>query len=153
MGVGDRRVHRRGVSPEEARRRFAAAHVARLATADAAGRPHLVPIAFALEGDRVYSAVDAKPKRTTALRRLANVRENPAVALLVDHYEDDWTALWWVRAEGDGRVLTPESEEARHATTLLRERYPQQRAVGAVLAVDVARWSGWSARLRSAHGV
>jgi PPOX class probable F420-dependent enzyme len=134
------------VSPDEARRRFAAARVARLATAGAAGQPHLVPIAFALEDDRVYSAVDAKPKRSTALRRLANVRENPAVALLVDHYEDDWDALWWVRADGHGRVLAHDSEEARHAVALLRERYPQQRAAGDVLAVDVKRWSGWSAR-------
>ena len=134
------------MSPEEARRRFAGARVARLATADAAGQPHLVPIAFALEGDRVYSAVDAKPKRTTALRRLANVRENPAVALLVDHYDDDWDALWWARADGRGRVLDPGSEEARRAVALLHERYPQQRTTGAVLAVDVERWSGWSAR-------
>ena len=120
--------------------------MARLATADAAGRPHLVPIAFAVEDDRVYSAVDAKPKRTTALRRLANVRENPAVALLVDHYDDsDWSALWWVRADGRGRVLEPGAGEAQHAVGLLRERYPQQRAVGAVLAVDVERWTGWSA--------
>ena len=72
------------MTPEEARERFIAARVARLATADAAGRPHLVPIVFAIEGDRVYSVVDAKPKRTGALRRLANVRENPAVAVLVD---------------------------------------------------------------------
>jgi PPOX class probable F420-dependent enzyme len=135
------------VTTAEARERFAAATVARLATADSAGRPHLVPIAFAVEGDRVYSAVDAKPKRTTALRRLANVRENPAVALLVDHYDDaDWTALWWVRADGLGRVLDPEEPEAQRAIALLGERYPQQRATGAVLAVDVERWSGWSAR-------
>jgi PPOX class probable F420-dependent enzyme len=135
------------VTTAEARERFAAARVARLATADSAGRPHLVPIAFAVEGDRVYSAVDAKPKRTTALRRLANVRENPAVALLVDHYDDaDWTALWWVRADGLGRVLDPEAPEAQRAIALLGERYPQQRATGAVLAVDVERWSGWSAR-------
>jgi PPOX class probable F420-dependent enzyme len=134
------------VTPAEARRRFAAARVARLATADADGRPHLVPVVFAVDGDRVYSVVDAKPKRTTALRRLANVAENPAVALLVDHYDDaDWDALWWVRAEGRGRVLTPEAGEAALAVRLLRERYPQQQAVGAVLAVDVERWSGWSA--------
>jgi PPOX class probable F420-dependent enzyme len=82
------------VSPEEARARFAAARVARLATADAAGRPHLVPIAFAVAGDTIYSAVDAKPKRTRALRRLANVRANPAVSLLVDHWdEEDWNRL------------------------------------------------------------
>jgi PPOX class probable F420-dependent enzyme len=134
------------VSTAEARERFAAARVARLATADSAGRPHLVPIAFAVAGDHVYSAVDAKPKRTTALRRLANVRENPAVALLVDHYDDaDWTALWWVRADGRGRVLEPDAREAQQAIALLAQRYPQQRATGAVLAVDVERWSGWTA--------
>jgi PPOX class probable F420-dependent enzyme len=133
------------VSPEEARARFAAARVARLATADAAGRPHLVPIAFAVAGETIYSAVDAKPKRTRALRRLANVRENPAVALLVDHWdEDDWERLWWVRAEGTGRVLDPGDPEAVRAVEMLRERYPRQRADGAVLAVDVARWSGWT---------
>ena len=131
----------------QARQRFAAARVARLATADAAGRPHLVPVVFAVDGDRIYSAVDAKPKRTTALRRLANVAENPAVALLVDHYDDaDWGALWWVRAEGRGRVLGPGDDEATRAVALLARRYPQQRAIGSVLAVDVDRWSGWAAR-------
>jgi PPOX class probable F420-dependent enzyme len=133
------------VTPEQARERFSAARVARLATADAAGRPHLVPIVFAVNGDRVYSVVDAKPKRTGALRRLANVRENPAVALLVDHYDEDWSALWWVRAEGTARVLERDQAEARQAVALLAQRYPQQQARGAVLAVDVARWSGWSA--------
>ncbi len=133
------------MTPAEARERFAAARVARLATADAGGRPHLVPVVFAVDDDRIYSAVDAKPKRTTALRRLRNVAENPLVALLVDHYDDaDWSALWWVRAEGRGRVLGMDEEEARRATDLLRARYPQQRVVGAVLAVDVERWSGWS---------
>jgi PPOX class probable F420-dependent enzyme len=134
------------VTPAEARARFAAARVARLATADAAGRPHLVPVAFVVAGDTIYSAVDAKPKRTRALRRLANVRENPAVSLLVDHWEeDDWAALWWVRADGRGRVLDPEDPEARRAVDLLRERYPRQRDAGEVLAVEVDRWSGWAA--------
>ncbi|MBN9623365.1 MAG: TIGR03668 family PPOX class F420-dependent oxidoreductase [Actinobacteria bacterium] len=134
------------MSPAEARSRFAAARVARLATADAAGRPHLVPIAFAVAGETIYSAVDAKPKRTRALRRLANVRENPAVSLLVDHWdEEDWARLWWVRADGEGRVLDAGEPEAVRAIALLRERYPRQRADGAVLAVDVARWSGWTA--------
>jgi PPOX class probable F420-dependent enzyme len=138
------------VTAAQARERFAAARVARLATADAGGRPHLVPVVFAVEGERVYSVVDAKPKRSTALRRLANVRQNPAVALLVDHYEDpDWDALWWVRADGRGRVLEPESDEAQRAIMLLAARYPQQRATGAVLAVDVERWSGWAARQTS----
>ena len=134
------------MTSEEARRRFAAARVARLASVDNSGHPHLVPIAFAVAGDRVYSAVDAKPKRTTALRRLANVRGNPAVAVLADHYEDaDWGALWWVRADGHGRVLDPADPEARQAVALLRERYPRFEAVGEVLAIDVERWSGWSA--------
>ncbi len=134
------------MTSDQARERFAAARVARLATAGADRRPHLVPVVFAVQGDHVYSAVDAKPKRTTSLRRLANVGENPAVALLVDHYDDaDWDALWWVRADGRGRVLSPSAAESRRAVALLRERYPQQEAVGAVLAVDVERWSGWSA--------
>lgn len=131
-----------------ARRRFAAARVARLATADAAGRPHLVPMVFAVAGDTVYSAVDAKPKRTTALRRLANVAANPRVALLVDHYDEDWDALWWVRAEGAGRVLDPGVEEAREAVARLVARYAPYRErppEGPVLAVAVERWAGWAA--------
>jgi PPOX class probable F420-dependent enzyme len=134
------------VTASEARARFATGRVARLATAGASGRPHLVPIAFAVAGDTAYSAVDAKPKRTKALRRLANVRENPAVSLLVDHWdEEDWGALWWVRADGRGRVLDPTEPEARRAVEQLRERYPRQLADGEVLAVDVERWSGWAA--------
>jgi PPOX class probable F420-dependent enzyme len=134
------------MTSEEARRRFAAARVARLASVDGSGHPHLVPIAFAVDGDRIYSVVDAKPKRTTALRRLANVRGNPAVAVLADHYEDaDWSALWWVRADGHGRVLEPDDVEAPQAVALLRERYPRLEAAGEVLAIDVKRWRGWSA--------
>jgi PPOX class probable F420-dependent enzyme len=134
------------VNAAEARARFAAARVARLATADAHGRPHLVPIVFAVQRERIYSAVDAKPKRSTALRRLQNVRVNPEVSLLVDHYDEDWSRLWWARAEGIARVLEADQPEAQRAVALLQERYPQQQAVGPVLAVDVRRWSGWSAR-------
>jgi PPOX class probable F420-dependent enzyme len=136
------------VTEAEARSRFASARVARLATAGADGRPHVVPIVFALAGDTIYSAVDAKPKRTTALRRLANVRDNRRVAVLVDHYDDDWGALWWVRADGSGRILEAADDEARVAVELLAERYPQYRDEpprGPVLAIDVERWSGWSA--------
>ena len=132
------------VREAEARKRFAAARVARLATADARSRPHLVPVVFALQGDTIYSAVDAKPKRTTKLRRLANVIENPAVSLLVDHYEENWDTLWWVRAEGRGRVLEASEPEAAAAVALLQARYPQQRGAGVVLAVDVERWTGWA---------
>jgi len=134
---------------EEARRRFAAARVARLAIAGADGRPHLVPVCFALDGDTVYSAVDdVKPKATRRLRRLANVAENPAVSLLVDHYEDDWSALWWVRADGRARVFDRHAADAPAAIALLVARYSQYRDArpgGPVLAVDVERWTGWSA--------
>src|SRR3954466_5039994 len=130
----------------EARTRFAAARVARLATAGTDGRPHLVPGVFALDGDTPYTAVDdVKPKATTRLRRLANIAANPAVALLADHYEDDWSALWWVRADGTARLLDPDDEEARRARGLLAERYAQYREApppGVAIAVGVARWSG-----------
>ena len=131
----------------QALRRFATAKVARLATVDAGGQPHLVPIVFALARETIYSVVDDKPKRTTDLRRLQNVTSNPLVSVLVDHYDDaDWSALWWVRADGVARVLGDADPEARHAVRLLAERYPQQRQTGPVLAVDVERWSSWSAR-------
>jgi PPOX class probable F420-dependent enzyme len=133
----------------EARRRFAAARVARLATADATGRPHLVPFVFALDGDTVYSAVDHKPKRTTALRRLANIAENPAVAVLADHYDDaEWANLWWVRGDGTGRLVQPRSEEERRAVALLQDRYApyvERPPSGPVLAVEIRWWSGWAA--------
>ena len=101
-----------------------------------------MPVTFAVDGDVVYSAVDAKPKRSTSLKRLANVAANPAVALLVDHYADDWNELWWVRADGTGRVVDPEGVRA---LSLLADRYPRFAARGPVLAVDVRRWSGWAA--------
>jgi PPOX class probable F420-dependent enzyme len=130
-----------------ARERFAAARVARLATIAPGGAPHLVPIVFALAADTIYSAVDAKPKRTAALARLRHVAAEPAVCVLADHYEEDWSALWWVRADGSGRVLDAPADEreATDALALLADRYPQQTVTGAVLAVDVTRWSGWSA--------
>jgi PPOX class probable F420-dependent enzyme len=133
------------MTPAQARERFAAARVARLATASADGRPHLVPIVFAMQGNRVYSAVDAKPKRTRNLRRLTNVAENPAVSLLVDEYSEDWDALWWVRGDGRGRVLAADDPEAVDAVALLAGRYPQQHGAGVVLAVDVDHWTGWAA--------
>lgn len=129
---------------EWARERFRAARVARLATADEHGRPHLVPIVFAVDGSMIYSAVDAKPKSSTALRRLANIAANPQVSLLVDHYDDEWTQLWWARVDGRARVLA----EGGAAVGLLAQRYPQYRDVppaGPFIAIEVERWSGWSA--------
>ena len=136
------------MTDEQARRRFAAATLAHLATADERGRPHLVPFVFVVRGETIYSAVDAKPKRTTSLRRLANVAANPHVSALVDHYSEDWDSLWWVRADGLGRVLDAAGAEARDALGLLTARYHQHRHQppgGPVLAIDVERWSGWSA--------
>ncbi|MEA2246198.1 MAG: hypothetical protein QOH46_727 [Solirubrobacteraceae bacterium] len=136
------------MEPSDARARFAAARVARLATASAEGRPHVVPVVFALDGDTLYSAVDWKPKRTQRLRRLANIASNPAVALLVDHYDEDWSALWWARADGIARLLEGADPAAGPARELLAARYPQYREAppaGTVVAVDVARWSGWAA--------
>lgn len=146
------------MTDEEVRRRFVKARIARLATTDVDGRPHLVPMVFALasekdtgkarSGDTIYSAVDAKPKRSTSLRRLANIAANPHVAVLVDHYEEDWPALWWVRADGRGRILDADEPEGRDAIALLLARYPQYRHQppgGPVVAIDVARWSHWSA--------
>jgi PPOX class probable F420-dependent enzyme len=140
------------VTPYEARQRFSAARVAHLATVDVAGRPHIVPVTFAVDGDIVYSAVDAKPKRSTTLKRLANIAANPAVALLVDHYADDWDELWWVRADGTGRVVDPEDPEGVRALSLLADRYPRFAARGAVFAVDVHRWSGWAASAATEEG-
>jgi PPOX class probable F420-dependent enzyme len=138
------------VDAPEARRRFAAATVARLATADASGRPHLVPITFALlEDDILVSAVDHKPKRTTALRRLANIELNPQVALLADQYSEDWTRLWWVRADGLARVVAPDQEAPlrRSALRALAERYRQygdRPPEGPLVVINVTGWSGWS---------
>jgi PPOX class probable F420-dependent enzyme len=136
------------MAADEAVRRFAAARVARLATVDAAGRPHLVPLVFALVDGVVHSAVDAKPKRSAALRRLANIAAQPHVSLLVDHYADDWSTLWWVRADGCAELLPVGGPDERRALRALTARYPQYAAQpppGPVIAVRVRRWSGWQA--------
>ena len=134
------------LGPDESRRRFKAARVVRLATSDAHGRPHAVPVTFALDGETLYFAVDHKPKRTHDLRRLRNISENPQVALVADDYADDWTTLWWTRADGHAAVIGDDSERA-HALGMLQAKYPQYREQppdGPVVAVTVTRWSGWS---------
>jgi PPOX class probable F420-dependent enzyme len=126
--------------------RLIAARVARLATTDPDGRPHLVPIVFAVEGDTLYSAVDRKPKRSQTLRRIENARVRPDVTVLVDHYEEDWGRLWWIRLRGRARVLD-EGDERERALALLADKYPQYRAEppdGPVLAVDVAETREWA---------
>lgn len=143
----------------DARRRFAGVRVARLATVSPDGRPHVVPFTFALGSrargagsgpeDHIYSAVDAKPKSTNDLRRLRNIRANPRVAVLADHYEDDWDGLWWVRADGQAAILDDPVTMAP-ALALLAGRYPQYREhppAGPVISIHVDRWTGWTARL------
>jgi PPOX class probable F420-dependent enzyme len=127
--------------------RLTAARVARLATTDPDGRPHLVPIVFAVEGDTLYTAVDKKPKRSTTLRRIENARARPDVTVLVDHYEENWEKLWWIRLRGRARVLDA-GEERERALGLLQAKYPQYREEppdGPVLAVDIIERREWSA--------
>ena len=127
--------------------RIAAARVARVATIDPDGRAHLVPIVFAVDGDTLYSAVDRKPKRSSKLRRIENARARPDVTVLVDHYDDDWSRLWWIRLRGRARVLEAGDERER-ALKLLGEKYPQYRDEppdGPVLAVDVTEVREWRA--------
>lgn len=130
---------------------LAEARVARLATVGADGAPHVVPCCFAVDGDRLYSVVDGKPKSTNALRRLDNVAANQNVSLVVDHYEDDWTELWWVRVDATAAVIGEGSGDTRTerviALGLLAEKYPQYRVdppVGAVLRLDISRLVGWA---------
>lgn len=134
------------LSEAESRERFGAARVARLATADGAGVPHLVPFTFAVAGDLVFHAVDHKPKRSADLKRIRNIRANARVSALADHYGEDWSALWWVRVDGVAEVW--EDDAARDAPLrLLAEKYPQyadRPPAGPVIAIRVVRWTGWS---------
>jgi PPOX class probable F420-dependent enzyme len=137
------------VDAAEARELLSLARVARLATADSEDQPHLVAITFAVDGDSIVSAVDHKPKRTTRLRRLANIEANPRVSVLADHYEDDWSKLWWARADGLARAVEPGTDEHYRAVTLLAGRYEQydeHRPDGPAIVISVSRWSGWRAR-------
>jgi PPOX class probable F420-dependent enzyme len=135
------------LASDEARRRFAAARVARLATVSAQGYPHVVPCTFAVDGELVYSAVDSKPKSTTNLQRLRNIAANPHVAIVTDHYADDWSVLWWVRADGQATVIE-DAREMAAPISLLAARYRQYVTSppgGPVIAIRVGRWTGWSA--------
>jgi PPOX class probable F420-dependent enzyme len=129
------------------RRLVEAARVGRLATVSADHRPHAVPVCYALRDQVVYSAVDHKPKRHRRLRRLANLRATGQACLLVDEYREDWSALWWVRVDGHGRVVDAPAEADR-ARAVLADKYPQYREwppEGPVIALEVTGWSGWSA--------
>jgi PPOX class probable F420-dependent enzyme len=135
------------MNEEEARARFSTGRVARLATIRPDGAPHLVPVVFVVEGDTVWLMVDEKPKRHRRLQRLINVRAEPRVSLLVDAYDEDWSRLWWVRADGRAQIVG-EGPNLERALDLLLDRYPQEREqppIGPALAVEVERWRGWSA--------
>lgn len=122
------------------------ARVGRLATVRGDGTPHLVPICFAVVGDTVVSAVDEKPKTTRRLQRLANVEANPAVTLLVDHYDEEWSEVWWARVDGRARVVE-DGPERNAAVAALRAKYEQYERVGiagAAVVIDSDRWSGWA---------
>lgn len=129
--------------------RFDRARVGRLSTTTSAGRPHLVPVVFAVVANVVWTSVDAKPKTTRSLRRLANIESNPRVSMLVDHYEDDWSQLWWVRADGEATVVAVESEDGPLALAALAAKYPQYAAQapgGPLIRIAVDDWTSWSAR-------
>src|SRR3989475_8179828 len=138
---------RGGMDSKEMRHRIDSAMVARLATVGADGRPHIVPITFALDEDTIFFAIDFKPKKTTDLRRLRNIEANPSVSVLVDHYEDDWTKLWWVRVDGSARIVIDGADFER-AIALLTERYQQYRSArpeGPAVVIAIDRMTGWSA--------
>lgn len=132
----------------DARRRVAAARVARLATADGSGTPHVVPIVFALDGDAIHTCVDDKPKTTRRLRRLTDIAENPRVSVLVDHYSDDWSQLWWIRIDGIATIHDADTEAGATGLDALARKYPQyrvRRPAGPVITIDRLRWRSWSA--------
>ncbi|PSL05417.1 PPOX class probable F420-dependent enzyme [Haloactinopolyspora alba] len=131
---------------DECRARLSAAPVARLATVGDDQWPHVVPITFAVVGERLVTAVDRKPKTTYALRRLRNIAANPRVCVLCDHYSDDWNQLWWVRADGYATVEEsgPDCEAAIAALRAKYEQYRVEPPPGPMIVVVVRSWSGWA---------
>jgi len=129
--------------PAIAEERLGQARIGRLATVTPDGRPHVVPVCFALHDGQIFTAVDAKPKATRALQRLANIRAHGSASLLVDHYEDDWTRLWWVRVDGAARI--DESEPGLDARAAKYAQYRDQRPHGQLIAIAPERWRSWTA--------
>jgi PPOX class probable F420-dependent enzyme len=128
------------------RERMSAARVAHLATAGSDRRPHLVPITFALVGEQILTAIDRKPKSTTNVRRVRNIVDNPRVAVLCDHYDDDWTRLWWIRADGHAEIIRadPLRREYLDALAAKYDQYRRQPPDGPVIVVTVDTWTGWA---------
>lgn len=130
-----------------AAQRFAAARVARFATADGSGRPHVVPVTFEVVAGAVVFPIDHKPKSGKPLRRLRNIAANPAVSFLVDHYEDDWEELWWVRADAVATIV--DSADRPEEVRALRGKYRQyadRPPAGKLVYATVTAWRGWSAK-------
>ena len=127
--------------------RLEASPVAHLATVRPDGAPHIVPITFAIFGDQMAHMVDYKPKRSDRLQRLANVAAHPGVSVLVDHYADDWSQLWWVRIDGPARVTEngPDWEAARAALTAKYEQYELHPPQGPAVLIMMESVSGWAA--------
>jgi PPOX class probable F420-dependent enzyme len=133
--------------PDRERAFVVARRVAHLATADARGVPHVVPVCFAIDGDTLYITIDDKPKRAaTSLKRLRNIAENAAVAVVIDRYDEDWSRLGWVMLRGSAEILTDGTEHAG-AQALMRARYPQLAAMRIaghpVIALRIARTTSW----------
>ena len=134
----------------EKRRFVESMRVARLATADAGGAPHVVPVCYALIGSSLYVTIDEKPKQVggRAMKRLRNVTENPNAAAIVDRYDEDWSRLAWVMLRGRAEILDRGAEHDR-AQAALRERYPQYRAMRLdplpVIALRIDRVNAWGA--------
>ena len=126
---------------------MSAAPVARLATIDPDGRPNMVPFCFAFAGDILYTAVDHKPKEGRVLRRTANLVRDARATVLVDHYEDDWDRLWWVRIRGRGRMVEDEAERGRAVAALVEKYAPyrEEPPGDVILAIEVDEWRGWTA--------
>lgn len=133
------------VQSRQARGLLASQRVARLATVRPDGSPHVVPVVFALVGEQIFTCVDGKPKTTLQLQRLRNIADDPRVAVLGDFYSEDWATLWWVRADGVARIAQgPEREFGLGELTAKYPQYETQSPPGAVVAIDVLRWSGWA---------
>jgi PPOX class probable F420-dependent enzyme len=135
------------LSTQDARALLDTARVARLATVGEGGQPHLVPVTFAVDGDLIYIAIDHKPKTTTNLKRLHNISHNPRVSLLADHYEEDWSRLWWVRVDGQASVHGSVASDGKGPLDLLAHKYDQyveHRPDGPVISIEVTRWTAWA---------
>jgi PPOX class probable F420-dependent enzyme len=134
---------------DECRRRLAAASHLVLATIHPERGVDLVPVVASLDGASAWLPIDTvKPKTSARLRRLANVEADPRVALLAEHYDADWSQLWWVRAHGHAREVHAAGELDR-ARAALAARYPDYTdpaSIAGALAVDIDRWSGWTAQ-------